>query len=87
MARGSAGPAEAPLGREHTAPSRCRRAARGHVTRLFRQRPGVHRARATTEAAAPERPRSRPGSNAADHRAAAGGRVAAAKGHARCRHL
>lgn len=39
-----AGPAEAPLGREHTAPSRCRRAARGHVTRLFRQRPGVHRA-------------------------------------------
>lgn len=44
MARGGAGPAEAPLGREHTAPSRCRRAARDHVTRLFRQRPGVHRA-------------------------------------------
>lgn len=33
------------LGREHTAPSRRhRRAARGHVTRPFRQRPDLHRA-------------------------------------------
>lgn len=52
MARGDAtrppearlGGPGAPLGREHTSPSRRRRAPRGHVTRPFRQRPDLHRA-------------------------------------------